>query len=323
MPVLTPFELWQQTGRDYIQEIFRLKDRKGADYVLPMTHEETVTFHARECRAIASCRRCSTTSRSRNRDEPRPRGGLIRLREFIMKDAYSFDRDEEGLAQNFELQRGAYKRILERCGVEVHEVKAETGMMGGERVGRLPRAGGCGREHTRQLRERRLRRRHRGRARDPARACVSCRARRAREIETPGVKTCEALAEFLDGRRGGDLEGDAGDRRRTDVVLALIRGDDRLEPRSSSRRSAAHDRRRTRRSARRSARVAAPSDRSASRARSSPTRRCATASSSPAQTATAGISAEWRPAATSRPDSPICASRPRATPVRIAAAPPL
>src|SRR5437588_12276400 len=67
----------------------------------------------------------------KDRDKPRPRGGLLRLREFIMKDAYSFDRDEEGLARSFELQAGAYRRIFERCGLEFYEVQAESGMMGG------------------------------------------------------------------------------------------------------------------------------------------------------------------------------------------------
>ena len=131
MPVLTPFELWQQTGRDFIQEIFRLKDRKGADYVLPMTHEETVTFHARELQSYRQLPQMLYHISIKERDEPRPRAGLIRLREFIMKDAYSFDRDEAGLAQNFELQRGAYKRIFERCGLKVYDVEAESGMMGG------------------------------------------------------------------------------------------------------------------------------------------------------------------------------------------------
>ena len=70
MPVLTPYELWQQSGRDYIQEIFRLQDRAGREYVLPMTHEETVTFHARRSRAIVSCRSSSTTSRSRSVTSP-------------------------------------------------------------------------------------------------------------------------------------------------------------------------------------------------------------------------------------------------------------
>src|SRR3954447_8269592 len=132
MPVLTPFELWQQTGRDYIQELFRLKDRKGADLVLPMTHEETVTSHARELQSYRQLPQMLYHFSIKERDEPRPGKGLIRLREFIMKDAYSFDRDEEGLARNFELQRGAYERIFDRIGVKNYGVEAESGMMGGK-----------------------------------------------------------------------------------------------------------------------------------------------------------------------------------------------
>src|SRR6266568_4906494 len=131
MPVLTPFELWQQSGRDYIEEIFRLKDRKGAEYVLPMTHEVTVTFHARELQSYRQLPQLLYHFSIKERDEPRPRAGLIRLREFIMKDAYSFDRDEAGLAKSFELQRAAYHRIFERCGLRAYDVQAESGMMGG------------------------------------------------------------------------------------------------------------------------------------------------------------------------------------------------
>src|SRR6201990_3492104 len=102
MPVLTPFELWQKTGRDFIQEIFRLKDRKGGDYVLPMTHEETVTFHARELQSYRQLPSLLYHFSIKERDAPRPRGGLIRVREFVMKDSYSFDRDEAGLDAQFE-----------------------------------------------------------------------------------------------------------------------------------------------------------------------------------------------------------------------------
>src|ERR1700751_2095752 len=116
MPVLTPCELWKQTGRDYIDEIFRLKDRKGADYVLPLTHEETVTFHARELQSYRQLPQMLYHFSIKERDELRPRAGLIRLREFIMKDAYSFDRDEAGLDKSFDLQHGAYERIFERVG---------------------------------------------------------------------------------------------------------------------------------------------------------------------------------------------------------------
>src|SRR6267143_1621521 len=131
MPVLTPFELWKQTGRDFIQEIFRLQDRKGAEYVLPLTHEETVTFHARELQSYRQLPQMLYHISIKERAEPRPGKGLIRLREFIMKDAYSFDRDAAGLAESFQLHKGAYDRIFERCGLEVYPVQAESGMMGG------------------------------------------------------------------------------------------------------------------------------------------------------------------------------------------------
>src|SRR6476661_4355667 len=131
MPVLTPFELWKLSGRDYIEELFRLKDRKGADYVLPMTHEETVTFHARELQSYRQLPQMLYHLSIKERDEPRPRAGVIRLREFIMKDSYSFDRDAEGLEKSFQLHKAAYDRIFERCGLEVYPVQAESGMMGG------------------------------------------------------------------------------------------------------------------------------------------------------------------------------------------------
>src|SRR6185295_13845960 len=130
-PVLTPFELWQQTGRDYIQEIFRLKDRNGRDYVLPMTHEETFTLHAKELQSYRQLPQILYHFSTKDRDEPRPRGGLLRVREFIMKDSYSFDRDDAGLDVSFQAHRGAYERIWERCGIETACVEAESGMMGG------------------------------------------------------------------------------------------------------------------------------------------------------------------------------------------------
>src|SRR5437870_4078997 len=132
MPVLTPAELWEATGRISIPELFRLKDRTGRDYVLPLTHEETVAFHAREIRSYRELPQIWYHFQTKDRDEPRPRGGLIRVREFIMKDGYSFDRDEEGLDASFHKHWGAYDRIFDRCGLEVHAVLAESGMMGGK-----------------------------------------------------------------------------------------------------------------------------------------------------------------------------------------------
>ncbi|HEY5294037.1 MAG TPA: aminoacyl--tRNA ligase-related protein, partial [Gaiellaceae bacterium] len=131
-PVLTPVELWEATGREKISEIFHVTDRAGRRFVLPLTHEETFTFHAREIQSYKELPQLWYHFQTKDRDEPRPRGGLLRVREFIMKDAYSFDRDEEGAYGSFEKNRVAYHRIFERCGVVAHEVKAESGIMGGE-----------------------------------------------------------------------------------------------------------------------------------------------------------------------------------------------
>src|SRR2546423_4293689 len=132
MPVLTPAELWERTGRIKIPEIFHLQDRTGRKFILPFTHEETVTFHAREIHSYKQLPQLWYHFAVKDRDEPRPRGGLLRVREFIMKDAYSFDRDEESSVRSFERNREAYLRIFDRCGVEVHAVQAESGVMGGE-----------------------------------------------------------------------------------------------------------------------------------------------------------------------------------------------
>src|SRR5438105_1193656 len=132
MPLLTPAELWETTGRIGIPEIFHLQDRTGRKFILPFTHEETVTFHARELQSYRQLPQLWYHFAVKDRDEPRPRGGLLRVREFIMKDAYSFDRDEEGLRASFEANRGAYKRIFERCELETYDVQAESGIMGGK-----------------------------------------------------------------------------------------------------------------------------------------------------------------------------------------------
>src|SRR6059036_2304415 len=112
MPVLTPAELWEATGRIAIPEIFHLRDRNDRHFILPLTHEETVTFHAREIQSYKELPQLWYHFSVKDRDEPRPRGGLLRVREFIMKDAYSFDRDETGARESFEQSRGAYKRIF-------------------------------------------------------------------------------------------------------------------------------------------------------------------------------------------------------------------
>jgi prolyl-tRNA synthetase len=132
MPVLQPAENWEKTGRYAIDELFKLEDRKGSPMVLALTHEEAVTYHvAREVRSYRDLPLMLFHIQTKERDEARPRAGVLRTREFTMKDAYSFDRDEEGLARSYELQAGAYERIFDRCGLRWYRVESDVGMMGG------------------------------------------------------------------------------------------------------------------------------------------------------------------------------------------------
>jgi prolyl-tRNA synthetase len=134
LPALHPAELWQESGRwDAIgDDMFRLKDRKGTDLCLGMTHEEVFTSIARnEIRSYKQLPQVWYQIQIKFRDEPRPKSGLMRLRTFIMKDAYTFDVDREGLDRSFADQREAYQRIFTRCGVEFSIVEASSGAMGG------------------------------------------------------------------------------------------------------------------------------------------------------------------------------------------------
>jgi prolyl-tRNA synthetase len=132
MPVLQPAELWKRSGRYEIDELFKLKDRKGADMVLALSHEECVTMHmAQFVRSYRDLPRILYHFQVKERDEPRPRAGVLRTREFIMKDSYSFDRDLEGLDASYDLHVEAYARIFDRTGLEWYSVESDVGMMGG------------------------------------------------------------------------------------------------------------------------------------------------------------------------------------------------
>jgi prolyl-tRNA synthetase len=132
MPVLQPAALWRRTGRYGSTELFKLQDRKGADHVLALSHEEAVTFHVgREIRSYRDLPKIVYHVQTKERDEPRPRAGVLRTREFIMKDSYTFDRDQEGLERSYQLHVGAYDRIFDRCGLEWYRVESDVGMMGG------------------------------------------------------------------------------------------------------------------------------------------------------------------------------------------------
>lgn len=132
MPVLLPAEPWRRTGRYDIDEVFKLSDRKGADLVLAMTHEEIVTLHvAQVVRSYRDLPLILYHFQTKERDEPRPRAGVLRTREFIMKDSYTFDRDPEGLAAGYDKHIVAYDRIFDRVGLEWYRVESDVGMMGG------------------------------------------------------------------------------------------------------------------------------------------------------------------------------------------------
>ena len=135
MPVLTPAELWKETGRwDMLEPItFRSRDHNGREYMVSYTHEEIVTHHGRE--EILSYRQLPVMVyhfQSKGRDEARPRAGLLRVREFVMKDAYSFDVDEAGLSKSYATQHGAYVRTFQRMGLDAVSVESDTGAMGGD-----------------------------------------------------------------------------------------------------------------------------------------------------------------------------------------------
>ncbi len=228
MPLLTPAELWQKTGRYDLPELFRLDDRNGRPYVLALTHEETVTQHATELNSYRQLPQIWYHFGLKERDEPRPRAGLLRVREFIMKDSYSFDRDEGGLAKSYEAHAGAYRRIFARCGLDYYEVQSDVGLMGGSGAHEYMAPCEAG-ENDVVL-------------------CASCdyaasvdvaesvpttpdfpeAKRTPEEVETPGVETIEALAKLLDidpraTSKAMPVVGPDGK-----LVLGLVRGDHRL-----------------------------------------------------------------------------------------------
>jgi len=228
MPVLTPLELWQHTKRDHIEELFTLKDRTGRDYVLPMTHEETVTFHAKEISSYRQLPQLLYHFSIKERDEPRSRGALLRLREFIMKDAYTFDRDEAGLDLAFRKNEEAYHKMFQRVGLEYAAVQAESGMMGGKESVDFLAPSGSGEntlvtcengDFAADLEV------ARGVPREPE---LPESLEAPKEVATPGVTTIEALAEMLGVDAAATSKAMPVVKMDGTLVLGLVRGDDRL-----------------------------------------------------------------------------------------------
>jgi prolyl-tRNA synthetase len=134
LPTIHPREIWEASGRwaGMGDNMFRLKDRKGADLCLGMTHEEVMTDIARnELRSYKQLPQIWYQIQTKFRDEPRPKSGLLRVRQFLMKDAYSFDIDEAGLDASYDKHDAVYRRIFNRCGLEFVAVEADSGSMGG------------------------------------------------------------------------------------------------------------------------------------------------------------------------------------------------
>ncbi|TNF55291.1 proline--tRNA ligase [bacterium] len=134
MPALHPAEIWQETGRwtEIGDEMFRLLDRGKRDMCLGMTHEEIITWLASlEIRSYRDLPQAWYQMQTKFRDEARPKSGILRSREFLMKDSYSFDRDEAGLKENYQRHATSYHRIFNRCGLKFYQVESDPGMMGG------------------------------------------------------------------------------------------------------------------------------------------------------------------------------------------------
>ncbi len=228
-PTLTPAELWETTGRIDVPILFRLQDSSGRRFVLSWTHEESMTFLAREISSYKQLPQVWYHFSTKERDEPRPRGGLLRVREFVMKDSYTFDADAAGLDAAFERHREAYARIFERCGLEAYLVEAESGVMGGKSsLGFLAPTGSGENELMRCENGDYFADAEAARG-APRPAELPSPLDAPERVETPGVGTIEELAAFLgiaESATSKALPVVTGDR----LVLALVRGDDRLSP---------------------------------------------------------------------------------------------
>jgi prolyl-tRNA synthetase len=227
MPVLQPAELWQRSGRYEIEELFKLDDRKGSPHVLALTHEEALTFHvARDIRSYRELPMILYHLQVKERDEARPRAGVLRTREFTMKDSYSLDRDFDGLDASYELHRRAYGRILDRCGLRWYEVESDVGMMGGTGAHEYMAPSESGENEV---------------ALAPGYAAnvevatagpqpveLPPELDEPREVPTPGLTTVEEVSEALGVPAGAALKAIPVIVEGRGLVVALVRGDHRL-----------------------------------------------------------------------------------------------
>ncbi|HEX8119577.1 MAG TPA: proline--tRNA ligase [Pyrinomonadaceae bacterium] len=237
LPALHPADIWKESGRWQVMgdNMFRLKDRKGADMALGMTHEEVFTTIARhEIRSYKQLPQVWYQIQTKFRDEERPKSGLMRVRQFIMKDAYSFDVDRAGLDRSFEDQRSAYKKIFDRCGLKYYVVEASSGSMGGSESNEFMARTSAGEDFIAVCEAC-------GYAGNLEKATSKIPAVEdeagpdaPEEFPTPGVRTIEDLTTFPGGapaeRQIKTLVYVAtdGKTREQYAVLALLRGDHQL-----------------------------------------------------------------------------------------------
>ncbi|HEU0179974.1 MAG TPA: proline--tRNA ligase [Blastocatellia bacterium] len=236
LPALHPAEIWKESGRWTVMgdNMFRLKDRKGADLCLGMTHEEVFTDIARnELRSYKQLPQVWYQIQTKFRDEPRPKSGLLRVRQFTMKDAYTFDIDFAGLDRSFEDQRRAYCRVYDRCGLEYVIVEADTGAMGGSASNEfmvytnagedmVASCAKCGYAANTEKAQSRL----------PAIDDENPDAP-VEKFPTPGVRTIEDLVAFPGGAAAERqiktliyvAVSEKGKQESAQIILALLRGD--------------------------------------------------------------------------------------------------
>jgi len=227
MPVLNPAEPWKRTGRYAIDELFKLRDRRAAELVLALSHEEIVTGHvAQVVRSYRDLPLILYHFQAKERDEPRPRAGVLRTREFIMKDSYTFDRDAEGLDVAYEKHIAAYDRIFERAGLRWYRVESDVGMMGGHGAHEYMAPCASGENEI---------------ALAPGYAAnVEVASATAQpvalpagngapaQVSTPGLSTVDAVAEALGVRAGALLKSYAIVVEGRGLELAVVRGDHRI-----------------------------------------------------------------------------------------------
>ncbi len=227
-PLLAPAELWQESGRYDIPEVFGLKDRHGRDFVLSMTHEETMTFHARELGSYRQLPQLWYHFQVKGRDEVRPRAGLLRVREFVMKDSYSFDRDEAGLEASYWKHAGAYRKMFERCGLRFYECEGDVGLMGGEVAHEYLAPCPAGENEIALCENGDYAANVEAAKSVPSAPGFPERLDAPQEVATPDIRTIEEVSEFLsiDPRATAKAMPVVGPDGQ--LVLGLLRGDHRL-----------------------------------------------------------------------------------------------